>query len=75
MTAPRKIRGHRLGPIARFRLRFGFKPWRRCPNGDHDMRGVYGDERFSLLRGRSSCRDCLYVSDNLPSLDTVRGGS
>lgn len=63
--APRDIRGHRLGPAARFRWRLGLKPWRRCPNGDHDFRGVYGDERLMLRSGRSICRNCPKVTDDL----------
>lgn len=57
-----KLRGHRLHPLARAKLRLGIKPWLRCPGGDHRWRRVYGDERM-FTHHDLVCDDCLAEAD------------
>lgn len=44
-ASPYAVNGNRFGWWQRFLWRHGCKPWRRCPNGRHWWRKLYGDER------------------------------
>lgn len=63
---PHTVNGNYLNWRARLRWRLGLYPFRRCPNGSHMIRNIYGDEIIARNWKRSKC---LYCRKTWPYLD------
>lgn len=57
LPAPRVLNGNPLRWWNRARWWLGVVPFERCPNGNHAVRNIYGDE-INLARARSRCEHC-----------------
>lgn len=55
---PAAVNGNRLRWWNRLRRRIGFVPFRVCPNGEHTIVNIYGDE-ITQAGARSRCQHCL----------------
>lgn len=67
---PTELNGNRLRWWNRLRWRAGMVPFRRCANGEHDIRNIYGDEIIFGSNGRRSrCRNCQKIWRGLNGTD------
>ena len=71
MNAPHKINGNRLRWWNRLRWRAGMVPFRACPNGEHMVREIYGDEIHAAGGNRTRCEACqtMWPTLNGPTVE------
>lgn len=63
----KEVNGNRLRWWNRLAVRWGLRPFRRCPNGVHVTRNIYGDEIIFASNGFRS--RCLYCTVFFPGLN------